>query len=195
MKRILVKGVFFLAFIGFAACSGSKKVSVAKVESGNKEVQAVFVGDKYKSDDNFFRAYGVAKNEDQGNARDMAELRAKGALTSYIKTMLEAFGKLYLGVEEVGGNSENKLDYKRRIIDAAQELVRDIRVQDEKLFYNENDKKFTYHVVLELSKKAMLGNLRDKLSNDERLKLKFDEKQFDDFIKNYKEGVSNTNGN
>ena len=195
MKKILLGIIALTTTMSLMSCGGPKKVNVAGTSSSPEgvAVNLVFSGDKYKTDNDFFRANNSGVSTDHAMAKDIALMNAKSEIATSIQTMMDVFGKQYLSNTTVGDNMEARRDFQRNLIENAKASLQDVRVQDEKMFYKEENKRYTYYIAIEIPKKSLLEGIKNKVSNEDKLKLKFDEKQFDDFIKNYRQG--STGGN
>ena len=69
----------------------------------------------------------------------------------------------------------NKFEEEARAI--VNQRLNDVVIKDERVFQEANGS-YSYFIVIEMSKDALLNNISDRISRDERLRLDFDQYQF-----------------
>lgn len=127
-----------------------------KVNPAGTRVKQPFTGNKYESNNVWFRGTGMGVSSKQNIARGKADSEARSQVASQVGTNMRSVTDQYLGQTE----NENARD----VADKFQSLVRevmntelaDMRKIGEETYFNETTKDFTVHVAYEIKKNAML---------------------------------------
>ena len=175
MKKSIILLLF--SIIALYACNSTKKLPA--VTKGSQEMKLPFSETKYKTDKDFFRAVQVGKSPDLATAKKMAIHSAKADLAGNIQTKMKEVTDLYTNQSDIVDKSdfENKFEeYSREIVNQS---LTDVKILDEKAF-KENDGSFSYWVVLEVNKKALVNDVDNNISRNSKLQLNYDKKKFEE---------------
>lgn len=148
-----------------------------KVNPAGTRVKQPFTGNKYESNNVWFRGTGMGVSSKQNIARGKADSEARSQMASQVGTNMRAVTDQYLGQTE----NENARD----VADKFQSLVRevmntelaDMRKIGEETYFNETTKDYTVHVAYEIKKNAMLrfmkkqARVSDKIDDITRKKI------------------------
>jgi len=183
-KQFLIIGL--IAIVAFTGCKGTKKISKA---TGSQEITVPFSESKYKSDKDFFRAKQTGKSPDLATAKKIALQNAKAELAGNIKSLVKRVTDQYTNQRTIS----NKQDFENKFEELSREVVdqtiTDVKVMDEKIF-KEQDGGYSYWVVIEVSKQAILDGVSNKISKNEKLLLDYDKKKFEDVFNSEMEKMS-----
>lgn len=187
MKKVIN---LFLSIIIIYACNSTKKIP--SVQAGSQEAKLPFSETKYKTDKDYFRAVQVGKSIDLGTAKKMSIHSAKADLASFINTKLKKVTDLYTNQSTV----EDKSDFEKKFEEFSREVVNqnlnDVKLLDEKVF-KEQDGSYSYWVVLEIDKKALLNGVNNSISKNAKLQLNYDKKKFEEIYNAEMEKLVNDN--
>lgn len=168
MKAIQLnsKAILFiigLFLIGLSACNSSQY---------GKKVNEPFTGNKYESNNNWFRAVGKGTSVKDNIAKSKADMDAKTILAGQLNTSVKKVTDQYLGQTE----NENAADVADKFQSLAREVMNtemaDLRKFDEEKYFD--GEKYTVFVAYEIKKNAMFRFLKkqakvsDKLNDAER---------------------------
>lgn len=148
-----------------------------KANPAGTRVNQPFTGNKYESNNAWFRGTGMGVSSKQNIARGKADSEARSQVASQLGTNMRAVTDQYLGQTE----NENARD----VADKFQSLVRevmntelaDMRKIGEETYFNETTKDYTVHVAYEIKKNAMLrfmkkqARVSDKIDDITRKKI------------------------
>ena len=151
--------------------------SINKV-SGAVELTVPFSENKYKSDNDSFRAKSSGVSIDLATAKKKAMMNAKTELGGVISSVMKAVTDQYINDRTVNENDdfENKFEELSRNI--VNQTLSDVRIMDEKIF-RETNNKYTYWVAIETSKQVVLKTMNDKINKNEKLQLDYDKMKFE----------------
>ncbi len=175
------------AAIGLASCNSAKKIEQS---SKSQEIIVPFSESKYKSDKDNFRAKNSGKSPDLATAKKIALQNAKAELASNIKTLIKRVNDQYTNQITI----DNKQEFENKFEESTREVVSQslagVKLLEEKIF-RERDGAYTYWVVIEVTKQSLLEGVNNKISKNERLKLEYDKKKFEEIYEREMEKLLN----
>jgi hypothetical protein len=141
----------------------------SKTGPAGTRVSQPFSGNKYQSNNTWWRGSGMGVSAKQNIARGKADSEARSQVASQVGTNMRAVTDQYLG------QTEN--ERARDVADKFQSLVRevmntelaDLRKIGEETYYNETTKDYTVYVAYEIRKNAMLRFMRKQARTDARI--------------------------
>lgn len=173
-----MKKLLFAALISLAAAScGSSKQATKPIAQDDVEVAIPLSGPKYMSDNKYWRAVQSGISTDVAMAKKVAMQNARQELAATVQHELKAVIENYGQNAAAGNGTENEDIYEELARTVVNQQMNGVEIADEKLF-RQADGKYRSHICLQISKKAVVKKTGDLLSNNERLKLEFDQEQF-----------------
>jgi len=141
----------------------------SKTGPAGTRVSQPFSGNKYQSNNTWFRGTGMGVSTKQNIARGKADSDARSQIASQVSTNMRAVTDQYLG------QTEN--ERARDVADKFQSLVRevtntnlaDMRKIGEEVFFNETTRDFTVYVAYEIRKNAMFRFMKKQAKADQRM--------------------------
>lgn len=148
--------------VSLPSCKGKSSPAGTKVSQP-------FTGNKYQSNNAWWRGTGMGASSKQNIARGKADSEARSQLASQVGTNMRAVTDQYLG------QTEN--ERARDVADKFQSLVRevmntelaDMRKIGEETYFNETTKEFTVYVAYEVKKNAMLRFMKKQARTDAKI--------------------------
>lgn len=148
--------------IALPACKSTSSPAGTKVKQP-------FSGNKYESNNTWWRSTGQGASSKQNIARGKADSEARSQLASQIGTNMRAVTDQYLGQTE----NENARD----VADKFQSLVRevmntelaDMRKIGEETYHNDATGEYTVYVAYEIKKNAMLRFMKKQARADAKI--------------------------
>jgi len=142
------------------ACNSSKSPM-------GTQVKEPFTGNKYESNNRWFRGVGKGESADENIAKSKADLNAKKELAGQVETNVKQVADSY--VSEAGyGNKEE-------ITDRFQDLTRQVmntdladvrKIGEEKYF---NGERYTVFIAYEIKKAAMFRFMKKQAKLDDKI--------------------------
>ncbi len=137
--------------------------------AGSTKVKQPFSGNKYESNNVWWRSSGMGASSKQNIARGKADSEARSQLASQIGTNMRAVTDQYLG------QTEN--ESARDVADKFQSLVRevmntelaDMRKIGEEVYQNDTSGEYTVYVAYEIKKNAMLRFMKKQARTDAKV--------------------------
>ena len=175
MKKVFVSLV--TVSLLFAAAGCKSKQPLPSVQAGSVEVEVPFSSREYRSDENHFRATQSGRSPDLSTARRIAQLNARTELAGLVESTIKSVSTNYINQRTVGDRQEfaNRFDEEARAV--VNQTLNDVRIIGERTFREANGS-YTVYVAIEMSKDAMVNALNSRISQNERLRLDFDQHQF-----------------
>ena len=141
----------------------------AKEGPAGTRVKQPFSGNKYESNNTWWRSTGQGASSKQNIARAKADSEARSQLASQIGTNMRAVSDQYLAQTE----NENARD----VADKFQSLVRevmntelaDMRKIGEETYHNDATGEYTVYVAYEIKKNAMLRFMKKQARADAKI--------------------------
>jgi len=186
MKKSLIIASIAVFLLALNSCSHSKKLENA---TKSTEVILPLTGKEYQSDKDNFRAKQSGKSIDLATSKKIALQNAKSELASNIQAIVKTVTDQYTNQRKVDSaqSFENKFEELSRLV--VNQTLADVKIIGEKTFI-ETDKSYTYWVVIEMSKTAVLDAINSKITKDEKLKLDYDKKSFEEIFNSEMEKIS-----
>ncbi|MCU0421599.1 MAG: hypothetical protein MUC81_02220 [Bacteroidia bacterium] len=129
---------------------------------GMQEVKTPFKGNKYESNNRWWRAVASGESTNLQTSRDKAMLSAKQRLASSVQTQIKSLSENYVGERQVG---ENLGDFNERFQQLTREVLNqiivDIRLIDEKTFKSEKSNQYTTWLAIEAKKSTTYKKLKE----------------------------------
>jgi hypothetical protein len=162
-----VTSFFLFAALLTMGCSQNKSL-------GSK-VKEPFSGNKYESNDRYFRGVGKGESKDQNISESKADLQAKKELAQQMSTNIKAVTDQYLSETEVNKASEINDKFESLIREVTNTPLADMRKIGQEQFIKEDT--YTTYVAYEVHKKDMFrylkkqAKLNKQLNESERKKI------------------------
>ena len=109
MKKTSFKLVVLIALTVAYSCKTPQNI---KKVTGAVEISVPFSENKYKSDNDFFRAKNSGKSVDLATAKKVAIMNAKSELAGAIQSIMKAVTDQYTNSRTVGHNEEFENTHK-----------------------------------------------------------------------------------
>ena len=140
----------------------------SKSPAGEK-VNMPFTGNKYESNNRFFRGTGTGVSVKQNIARSKADLDAKNQLAGQVKTNIRAVTDQYLGQTENAEAADVADKFQTLVREVMNTEMADLRKIGEETRYNETTKEYTQYVAYEIKKNAMFRFMKKQAKTDEKI--------------------------
>jgi hypothetical protein len=127
-----------LAVLLLAACNSSNTLGT--------KVKEPFSGDKYESNNRYFRGTGKGESMDENVARNKADLQAKKVLAQQVETNIKVVADQYLGETELNNKSEITDKFQSLAREVTNTQIADLRKIGEEKYKKEDG---TYSVYME----------------------------------------------
>jgi len=173
------KNLFLLfAFITIVALNlGCKtKKSIEKVEDMT-EVKEPFSTKEYKTDVDYFRAVGQSKSQDASFSKTKSESDARAKLASAIESNMKRVISRYASEYSTNKTQDYNDKTQEMVLDITKQTIPDVTILGNKLFKN-SDGSYTSYTAIEVKKEAIFNGIKNKISNDQKLKIDIDEAKF-----------------
>lgn len=166
--RSLNSTLFGTLVLVFTLAAMLPACKTASGPAGTK-VKQPFTGNKYESNNVWWRSTGTGASSKQNIARGKADSEARSQLASQIGTNMRAVTDQYLAQTE----NENARD----VADKFQSLVRevmntelaDMRKIGEETYHNDATGEYTVYVAYEIKKNAMLRFMKKQARTDAKI--------------------------
>jgi hypothetical protein len=157
-------------FLGFALLllAGCK----TNANLGEK-VNEPFTGNKYESNDRYFRGTGKGQSKNESISRNMADIQAKKVLAQQVETNVKVVTDQYLGQTELNNSAEISEKFQSLVREVTNTQIADLRKIGEEKFLME-DGTYTTYLAYEIHKRDMYRfmlkqiKLNSKLNEAER---------------------------
>ncbi|MBS1546672.1 MAG: hypothetical protein JST38_14270 [Bacteroidetes bacterium] len=157
----LPMAVLALALFTLPACKSTSP-------AGDK-VKMPFTGNKYESNNRFFRGTGSGVSMKQNIARGKADLDAKNQLAAQVKTNIRAVTDQYLGQTENAEAADVADKFQSLVREVMNTEMADLRKIGEETRYNETTKEYTQYAAYEIKKNAMFRFMKKQAKTDEKI--------------------------
>ncbi len=186
MKKSLLSLMTVVVLFTTYSCSSPKKVTVEEA-TGRKEVITPFSEAKYRTDKDSYRAFQVYKHPNENTVRTYSAVAARAELLAQVKADVSSFVKNYEATYAKGNDQDVSGVLNIRIGQLAEDLVSDAIVVDSKL-YLEPDGRYACYTLVEKNRKSTAAAVYEKtISEDDKLKILFDKKKFEEEYDKWKE--------
>ena len=136
--------------------------------AGDK-VKMPFTGNKYESNNRFFRGTGSGVSVKQNIARSKADLDAKNQLAAQVKTNISAVTDQYLGQTENADAADVADKFQSLVREVMSTDIADLRKVGEETRFNETTKEYTQYVAYEIKKNAMFRFMKKQAATDTKI--------------------------
>ena len=136
--------------------------------AGDK-VKMPFTGNKYESNNRFFRGTGSGVSVKQNIARSKADLDAKNQLAAQVKTNISTVTDQYLGQTENADAADVADKFQSLVREVMSTDIADLRKVDEETRFNETTKEYTQYVAYEIKKNAMFRFMKKQAATDTKI--------------------------
>jgi hypothetical protein len=124
-----------------------------------KRVKDPFSGNKYQSNNRFWRSTGFGSSNDRQVSRQRAMLEARRNIAAEINTNIRAVADQYMQNRQIGDREESMMAFEQLYREVLDQNIADVRVHDQKAFLQEDGQTHTY-VAMEVRKKHMYRHMR-----------------------------------
>ena len=178
MTKKYFKIAAILLFIGVITTGcGSRRNQPTPVVEGAVLIENIPFSGAARQSDTHWRVPGTAISTQLAMGRRVATQDARTALAQQIETQIRAVAQNYANHEAVDFDTEEANRFQEQSIAATATVLNNARVVDEQVF-RMPDGRLEVHVLLEMSKDAVRQGIANRISADDRLRLRFDEYQF-----------------
>jgi hypothetical protein len=132
------------------------------------QVKEPFSGNKYESNDRFFRAVGKGESQDDNIASGKADLQAKKELAQQVGTQMKVVTDQYLHENETSGGSELNDKFQSLIREVTNTQLADLRKIGEEKYLNA-EKNYTVFIAYEIHKRDMYRFMKKQAKLDKKL--------------------------
>lgn len=162
MRTVLALSAATL-FLAMPACKGKQTTT-----AGTK-VEMPFTGNKYESNNRFFRGTGTGVSVKQNIARSKSDLEAKNQLAGQVGTNIRAVTDQYLGQTENANNAEVADKFQTLVREVMSTQIGDLRKIGEETRQNQETQEFTVYTAYEIKKNAMFRFMKKQAQLDQKL--------------------------
>ncbi|WP_306643717.1 hypothetical protein [Sanyastnella coralliicola] len=153
---------YFLLFLPLAFLL----VQCAERPMGDK-VKEPFTGNKYESNNRWFRAVGKGVSTRDNIAEGKADIEAKRELAQQVQTTVKVVTDQYLSDTQTNNTDEINDKFQSLIREVTNTTIGDLRKIGQEKYYNGED--YTVYIAYEIKKKAMLRFLKKKAKADAKI--------------------------
>lgn len=164
LRNASILAIAGLALLSVPACKSGKKTTAA----GTK-VEMPFTGNKYESNNRFFRGTGTGTSVKQNIARSKSDLEAKNQLAGQLGTTIRAVTDQYLGQTENANNAEVADKFQQLVREVMSTSIGDLRKIGEEIRQNQETQEFTVYTAYEIKKNAMFRFMKKQAQLDQKL--------------------------
>jgi hypothetical protein len=157
MIKVIYYGIFIATFLSGCA---------TKKELGTK-INEPFSGNKYESNDRYFRGVGKGESADQNISESKADLQAKKEMAQQMGTTIKTVTDQYLGETEVNKASEINDKFQSLIREVTNTTMADLRKIGQEQYIK--DGVYTTYVAYEIHKKEMYRYLKKQAKLNKQL--------------------------
>jgi hypothetical protein len=148
--------------VGTTACR-------SKVPDGSVKVKQPFSGNKYESNNAWFRGTGQGTSIKQNIARSKADLDAKNQLAGQVGTNMRAVTDQYLGQTENANAADVADKFQTLVREVMNTELADLRKIGEVVYQDETTKEYTVHVAYEIKKNAMFRFMKKQAKANDKI--------------------------
>ncbi|MCH2198097.1 MAG: hypothetical protein MK081_04895 [Flavobacteriales bacterium] len=153
---------YFLLFLPLAFLL----VQCAERPMGDK-VKEPFTGNKYESNNRWFRAVGKGVSTRDNIAEGKADIEAKRELAQQVQTTVKVVTDQYLSDTQTNNTDEINDKFQSLIREVTNTTIGDLRKIGQEKYHNGED--YTVYIAYEIKKKAMLRFLKKKAKADAKI--------------------------
>jgi hypothetical protein len=164
LRNASILAIAGLALLSVPACKSGKKTTAA----GTK-VEMPFTGNKYESNNRFFRGTGTGVSVKQNIARSKSDLEAKQQLAAQVGTNIRAVTDQYLGQTENAQAADVADKFQSLVREVMDTQIGDLRKIGEEVRQNQTTQEFTVYTAYEIKKNAMFRFLKKQAQTNQKL--------------------------
>ncbi len=146
-------------------CKGSQK----KTTAAGTKVEMPFTGNKYESNNRFFRGTGTGVSVKQNIARSKSDLEAKNQLAGQVGTNIRAVTDQYLGQTENANNADVADKFQTLVREVMNTQIGDLRKIGEETRLNDASQEYTVYTAYEIKKNAMFRFMKKQASTNTKI--------------------------
>jgi hypothetical protein len=192
-KSNYIRLSLLLTFLVLISC-GSGKTVVKEVKTNQENVVEIVtpcVGDKFQSNDKFFRGTANGTSVNMNMAKKIALRSANTFLATDIKVQITQVADDYSGQTTSGTNSsfrEKLQDLTESVVD---EIVSSSRTICERTTMNKATGEYTVYISRESSVENIFSNVNQTISKEEELRVDYDYEKFKEAFDKVMEKIKN----
>ncbi len=193
MKTSVFKSMMMIALAAFLlapamqSCKSSKKASTPK---GETAITMYCSGPDYFSNGDYFRARNLGESTSQSMAKKKAMSNARLDLAAAIETQVKAVIDNYFSSYTSGQDIEDKERFEGLSREVINQELNGIRTICEQFTKTESGN-YKCYVAIELAGDEILNGMKNRISEDEKLKIDFQyekfKEEFEKEMENYKD--------
>lgn len=164
LRNASILAIAGLALLSVPACKSGKKTTAA----GTK-VEMPFTGNKYESNNRFFRGTGTGVSVKQNIARSKSDLEAKQQLAAQVGTNVRAVTDQYLGQTENAQAADVADKFQSLVREVMDTQIGDLRKIGEEVRQNQTTQEYTVYTAYEIKKNAMFRFLKKQAQTNQKL--------------------------
>lgn len=175
-KNFLMIPILLLLY----SCGGGKAV-VKEIQTNQPNIVQVITpctGDKYNSDDKFFRASSSGLSIDQATGKKIALTNTNFVLANDINVFFTALVDQYTGQDRVNQGLNLGIKYKEFIRTTIDLELRNAKNICEVTTQDKTNGQFTVYLGREINRDLLFESVSEAISKDEQLKLDYDYEKF-----------------
>ena len=159
----------FYTFFGILSATGILTLQSCKQTSpmGTK-IKEPFSGNKYESNDRYFRSVGKGDSQDENIAKSKADLQAKKELAQQVGTRMKVVTDQYLAETEVNNSSEINDKFQSLVSEVTNTEIAYLRKTGEEKYLSD-DQKYTVYIAYEIHKRDMYRFMKKQARLDKKL--------------------------
>lgn len=142
--------VLLILFMFIASCS-DKNIT---------KVKGPFDGNKYQTNNRYFRADGKGESTKEKVARKKANLEAKASLAGQVSTQIKEVSDDYFNETSKGDAYDEVEKLQTLTREVINTNLSELRLMDEVTYFNNETKRYTVHVAFEMKKKDFYKKLK-----------------------------------
>ena len=174
-----MKKIFTLIMCSVIISCGSQK-TITQDNSKNKGEVLFDVpcsGPEYSNSKEFFRANSFGESTDHLSAKRKALTSARRELAAKVEVMVNSFNRDFMKDSEMNNISSIEEQYTSMTTETVKTKLSGINTICEQSAITA-DGKYKFYVAIELSGQELLGELNERLSNNDLLKISYDEEKY-----------------
>lgn len=176
MRLVKFIAVIAVTAVTITSCNQGKKIQKAE---NSQKVKTPCNADKYSSTKKYFRTTQSGKSPNLGTSKKIALQNAKSELSGNIQSVMKRVTDQYTNQMDI----KDKTKFQRRFQEESRTVVKqkltNVQVVCDETLKTDDDS-YQRFVGIEMNKEDFLNGFEDRISNDEELKLKYNEKKFEE---------------
>ena len=144
-------------------------ISCGSTSPMGSKVKEPLSGNKYESNNRFWRSTGKGSSIDDNIAKNKADLQSKKELSQQVQTTMKAVSDQFFADTETANSNEINDKFLELARQVTNTDIADLRKIGEEKFYNEETKKYTVYIAYEIHKKDMLRFMKKRAKIDAKI--------------------------